>query len=259
MKTKRILTIRTPSGLSGDMLVAGLAKLADIDDSELNHFVSTIGVDQLNDCISIKAHHVNKISGWHAHIDLPHEHSHRNLGDISSIIDGSRLTGSAKSLALTAFEILARAEASVHNIAVDKVHFHEVGALDSILDTCLAAALLDSLAVKKVYCSPLPMCDGVIKCAHGLVMSPAPAVQEMLAGIPVYGADSYGETVTPTALAFLLATDAEFGVWPSMHVTRNVRSYGGRVLEGVPNGALFALGQEILSEPEKQAAGSPHP
>jgi uncharacterized protein (DUF111 family) len=116
-----------------------------------------------------------------------------------------------------------------------------VGALDSILDICLGAALYARLAPARLHCSPLPLCDGTIRCEHGPLASPAPAVQEMLVGVPVYGIDSRGETVTPTALAFLRAAGARFGGWPRGTVERVARAYGGRVLPGVPNGAMFFL------------------
>jgi uncharacterized protein (DUF111 family) len=229
------------------MLITGLAKVADIDADELNSLVDAIALPELSGCLSINAHHVNQISGWQSTIKLPHEHAHRSLKTIVDIIDQSRLTDGAKQLATHAFEILAQAEAKVHNIAVDKVAFHEVGALDSILDTCLAAALFDRLNVDVFYCSPLPLCDGIIRCDHGLITSPAPAVQEMLSGVPVYGINSRGETVTPTALAFLLAAKTTFGNWQALTVERVVRAYGGRVLSGVPNGAVFALGDTLSS------------
>jgi uncharacterized protein (DUF111 family) len=136
---------------------------------------------------------------------------------------------------------LAQAEATVHGCSVDEVHFHEVGALDSILDTCVAAALFTKIDPAEFHCSPLPMCDGIIRCEHGLLASPPPAVQEMLNGVPVYGADASGETVTPTALAFLKAAGARFGRWPQCEVVTSARAYGGKVFENLPNGANFFL------------------
>lgn len=118
----------------------------------------------------------------------------------------------------------------------------------SASDICLAAALLDRIAPAALVCSPLPLCDGIVRCAHGILAAPAPAVQEMLGGIPVYGIPSTGETVTPTALAFLRTAGARFGSWPAMTVETVVRAYGGRLLPGVPNGAIFALGRSLLPD-----------
>jgi len=223
------------------MLLTGLAQLAAVSNAELSAIVDSIGVEALHDCVTIEPHHVNWITGFQAHINLPHEHHHRTPGTINGIIDNSGLTDAAKALAKRAFAILAEAEATVHGCSVDDVHFHEVGALDSILDTCVAAALFTRIDPAAFYCSPLPMCDGIIRCEHGLLASPPPAVQEMLSGVPVYGADASGETVTPTALAFLKAADARFGKWPQCEIIRSARAYGGKVFETLPNGANFFL------------------
>jgi uncharacterized protein (DUF111 family) len=233
------IVLRTPSGISGDMLLTGLARLADVSNEELAALIDALGVPALTDTTKIEAHSVNGVSGWRASIDLPHEHHHRTLKTILDLIAKSALNDGAKALAARTFTILAEAEAKVHNIAVQEVHFHEVGALDSILDICIAAALFVRLGPARFHCSPLPICDGVIRCEHGLLASPPPAVQEMLTGIPVYGVDAQGETVTPTALAFLRAADARFGKWPPCEVRKAVRAYGGKVFANLPNGAIF--------------------
>ncbi|MDR2946508.1 MAG: DUF111 family protein, partial [Candidatus Adiutrix sp.] len=131
----------------------------------------------------------------------------------------------------------------VHGLAPEEVHFHEVGALDSIMDIGLVSLLLAKLAPDRIVCGPLPVCDGVIACQHGLLSSPAPAVMKLLTGVPVVGLASRGETVTPTGIALLKGMGAEFGLWPPLVVERQTLAYGNRLLEGVPNGALFVLGQ----------------
>jgi uncharacterized protein (DUF111 family) len=241
---KTSIVLRTPSGLSGDMLVTGLSKLAKLSDGDLNAFVDAIGLPNFHDVIAIKAHSVYGISGWQAQITLPAEHAHRTLGVITEIIAASALQPAAKKLSIDTFVHLGKAEAKIHDIPLDQVAFHEVGALDSILDICVSAALFTHITPANFYCSPLPMCDGVIRCEHGFLPSPAPAVQEMLRGVPVYGIESRGETVTPTALAFLQAAGAKFGKWPEANVEDVVRAFGGRILPGVPNGALFFLVSE---------------
>ncbi|MCK9543831.1 MAG: LarC family nickel insertion protein [Novosphingobium sp.] len=235
------IVLRTPSGISGDMLLTGLARLAGVSNAELSALVDRIGVDALRDCVTIEDTHVDWITGARARIDLPREHHHRTLRTILDIIEASTLTPEARALAAKAFTILAEAEAKVHACTVEEVHFHEVGALDSILDTCIAAALFTQIAPAAFHCSPLPLCDGTIRCEHGLLASPPPAVQEMLAGVPVYGVDAEGETVTPTALAFLKAAGVKFGKWPQCEVARAERVYGGKVFAGLPNGAMFFL------------------
>ena len=235
------IVLRTPSGISGDMLLTGLSRLADLNNGELTALVDSIGLPALHDAVRVEPHSVNHISGWKASIDLPHEHHHRTLPDIEKIIDNGELAGDAKQLAKETFRVLARAEAAIHGIPLEQVSFHEVGALDSILDICVSAALYCQINPHSFFCSPLPVCDGVIACDHGLLASPAPAVQEMLRDVPVYGIDSKGETITPTAIAFLRAAGAQFGKWPAGQIAEVARAYGGRILPGVPNGAMFFL------------------
>lgn len=235
------IVLRTPSGISGDMLLTGLSRLAGVNDGELSAMIDSIGLATLNDVVRIAPHNVNHISGWKASIKLPHEHHHRTFGDIEGIINNSGLTANAKQLARDTFYCLAEAESAIHGIPLEQVSFHEVGALDSILDICASAALFSQINPDSFYCSPLPVCDGVIRCEHGLLASPAPAVQEMLRNVPVYGIDSQGETITPTAIAFLRAAGAVFGKWPEGEIVEVARAYGGRVLPNVPNGAMFFL------------------
>jgi uncharacterized protein (DUF111 family) len=244
MKGKPVIVLRTPSGLSGDMLVTGLAKLAGATNEDLANLLADLKLPALQGSVMVRAHSVNNISGWKADVTLPEEHAHRTFSDIAHILQHSALTKAAQDLAIRTFQVLAEAEALVHGIDIDQVAFHEVGALDSILDIGLAAALYTSIGATALHCSPLPLCDGTIRCEHGLLASPAPAVQEMLIGVPVYGIKSRGETITPTAIAFLRGVDAHFGPWPAMQIRCTARAYGGRILTGVPNGAIFTLGEQ---------------
>ncbi|UCH62586.1 MAG: LarC family nickel insertion protein [Fidelibacterota bacterium] len=250
-----ILTIRTPSGISGDMLVAGLALMAQADRQALDAMVASLNLPDFSGSVLIEPVEVEGISGWRAQVSLPDSHDHRSYADIRKIIRASSLTPRAREYAGGTFRILAEAEGVVHSMPPEEVTFHEVGALDSILDICLSAGLVDLLAPDAIRCSPLPLCDGEVQSAHGLLTSPAPAVQHLLRDIPVYGIDSWGETVTPTALAILKALKTEFGLWPEMTVKRTARVYGSRVLPNVPNGAIFALGALNVGEkftPESQ-------
>jgi len=247
MLNKSILVIRTPSGLSGDMLVTGLARLAGEDENSsqavLEELLQSLRLPELSGTAHLEKRSVEGISGWGLSLTLPHSHEHRHLADVLAIIEGSRLNERARRLAAQTFSLLAQAEGSVHAIAADQVHFHEVGALDSILDVCLTAALFERLSPDHFVCSPLPVCDGSVRCAHGLLATPAPATLKLLEGMPVYGVESRGETLTPTAVALLKALDARFGPWPAMVIERQERAYGTRVLPGLPNGAIFAWGK----------------
>ena len=236
-----VVVIRPASGLSGDMLVAGLARLAGVGTEELATLAVGIGLPE--GCVGLERRAVNQVFGWGCRVNLPPEHHHRTLDDIRRIITAAKtMSPRARQLAETSFTLLAEAEGRVHDIPTEAVTFHEVGALDSILDMCLACILFDRLDPRELVCGPLPLCDGTVWCSHGKLPAPAPAVLDLMAGVPVTGIPSEGETVTPTAIALLKGLGARFGPWPSMTVSRTALVFGSRVLPGVANGALFALG-----------------
>jgi len=236
-----VLTIRANSGLSGDILLAGLLKMTELDEAEVEALLAAI-MPELAGTVSLVRKQVNHIGGWHALVNLPHQHEHRTLADITALITACGMGETAKRLATETFTLLARAEAAVHEKKPEDVHFHEVGALDSILDICMVCALFAKLAPSRFVVSPLPLADGWVTCAHGVIPVPAPAVLELLEGIPVRPFAGTGETVTPTAIALLRALGAEFGPWPAMWVERRALVYGTKVFADAPNGAIFAYG-----------------
>lgn len=240
---KRILTLRSLSGLSGDMMLAGLWGLSGLSRRKVDELVAKIGVPKLNGAVALKAISVGGISGFQAQVRLGHEHAHRTFSDIAGIVKASKLSPKTKTIALRAFSCLASAEAKIHGIQKSRVVFHEIGSLDSILDICLASALFCELKIDTFVSSPLPLCDGAIRCRHGVLLSPAPATLALLKDAEVSGLRSHGETVTPSAAALLKAMRVQFGPWPRMVLRASVHSYGTRTLPGVPNGAIFALGQ----------------
>ncbi|QEM69780.1 LarC family nickel insertion protein [Geobacter sp. FeAm09] len=237
----RVLTIRANSGLSGDILLAGLLRMTDTGEAETDRLLSAI-LPELSGTVRLAKRQVNHIGGWHAEVALPHQHEHRTLADITTLIAVSGMDDAAKRLATAAFTLLATAEAAVHGKKTEDVHFHEVGALDSILDICLSCELFTRLAPARFVVSPLPLADGGVACAHGIIPVPAPAVLELLEGIPVRPFPDEGETITPTAVALLRSLGATFGPWPAMRVERQALVYGSRVFVNAPNGAIFAWG-----------------
>jgi pyridinium-3,5-bisthiocarboxylic acid mononucleotide nickel chelatase len=222
------------------MMLAGLACMAGAGTQELGTMAGLIGLPQ--DCVSLERRAVNDVHGWGCRVSLPDTTTHRTWAEIRKLIAGSGLDPVAKTLAERTFALLAEAEGRVHGIPAAQVHFHEVGALDSILDICVCAELFARLSPSRLVCGPLPLCDGTVRCEHGLLPAPAPAVLELLQGVPVCPLASEGETVTPTGIAVLKGLGAEFGAWPTMTIERTALVYGGRVLPGVANGAVFALG-----------------
>lgn len=237
----RVLTIRAHSGLSGDMFLAGLLRMTDCDENALNKALVSI-LPELGGSVRLTRRLVNHIGGWHAEVSLPRQHEHRTLADILSLVDAGGMSGPAKHLAAEAFALIAHAEATVHGKRPEEVHFHEVGALDSILDICMSCELFVRLAPARLVVSPLPVADGSVVCAHGILPVPAPAVLELMEGIPVRPFPAEGETVTPTAVALLRAFGAVFGPWPAMRVERRALVYGTRVFPNAPNGTIFAFG-----------------
>ncbi len=243
----KILTIRAISGLSGDMLLTGLAVLNQAGKNHLMELVEALRIPHGKGIkIEVEEKSLNHIAGFGLHLVLPEveSHHHTHHSDIQEILEKSDLEPGAKKLAQRTFAILAEAEAAVHGKSVDNVAFHEVGALDSIVDIALCSALFARLAPDRFVCSPLPLADGCIPCAHGLLLSPAPAVLKMLENVSVRGFTGEGETITPTALALLKAFDASFGPWPAMAVKQTALVYGGKVFENAPNGSIFALGEK---------------
>lgn len=240
-----VLTVRAASGLSGDMILAGLACMLEAEQPLLDALVAELGLPGLHGCLTLEPRSVNQVAGRGCRVDLPHEHAHRTLADITDIIAQSAMAPRAAALAVEAFTLLAGAEARVHGKAVEAVAFHEVGALDSIVDMCVAASLFVRIGAARFVCSPLPMGDGGVFCAHGWIPTPAPAVLELLEGVTVCGFAGRGETVTPTAVALLKAFGAEFGPWPAMRVTRRALVYGTTVFPDAPNGAVWAFGPEL--------------
>ncbi len=238
---KSILTIRSYSGLSGDMILCGLLKMLDLPQEKIDELLINI-YPAFKGILKLEKKEIQHISGWHSHIELPHEHEHRTLKDILEIIRASDMSPEGARRAEKTFTLLAQAEGSVHGIPFTEVHFHEVGALDSILDICLACELLSLLDPDQIVVSPLPIADGSIVCAHGVIPSPAPAVQMLLEGVAVRPIATEGETITPTAIALLKANEVQFDQWPSMTIEKTALVYGDKVFEGIPNGALFAFG-----------------
>jgi len=145
------------------------------------------------------------LSGTHVEVIIPHEHVHRHLSDIVALIEPSSLHPWVKQKALSAFSLLASAEASVHGIDVEKVHFHEVGAMDAIIDIVGSCLGLHLLGVHDVYSSSVAVGTGTVECAHGIMPVPAPATSRLLQGVPVVPTSEPSELTTPTGAAVLTA------------------------------------------------------
>jgi uncharacterized protein (TIGR00299 family) protein len=173
-----------------------------------------------------------------------HAHGHgRSLTEIRSLIQGAKLNGPVKALAIRAFELLGHSEAKIHNVPVDEIHFHEVGAVDAIVDIVAASAGIHHLNVGAWRCSSINVGGGMVECAHGTFPVPAPATADLLRGLPTYSAHLQKELVTPTGAALLRAIEPEFGVQPAMKVEQIGYGAGTRNPQGFPNVLRLSVGE----------------
>ncbi|BBO73257.1 UPF0272 protein [Desulfosarcina widdelii] len=181
-------------------------------------------------------------------------HSHpRNYGDIVRLIDDGALSDKVKKASMDIFSRIAEAEAKVHRCEIEDVHFHEVGAVDSIVDIVGAALCLDYFNIESSTSSPLPLGSGFVDCAHGKLPIPAPATLEILNGIPVYGGSSDGEQVTPTGAGIIASIAREFGPIPPMKIERIGYGSGSRETCDTPN--LLRVFAGVRTDAQSQVTG----
>jgi hypothetical protein len=251
------------SGISGDMFLGALVdagvsvelfretaqrlrlgadlKFERVDRSGL----SAIKIDVLE-----PAHDHSHDSASHTH-DHDHTHSHdaaehvhgRSLFVIRELIQQASLAPEVKQIAISAFEFLGAAEAKMHDVPIEEVHFHEVGAVDAIVDIVCGSAGAFSLGVDRWICSPLNVGSGMVRCAHGVFPIPAPATLELLHGAPIYSEGPEGERVTPTGAALIRALGCSFGSVPSMTATATGYGAGSRNTKDYPNVLRLTLGE----------------
>jgi uncharacterized protein (TIGR00299 family) protein len=187
----------------------------------------------------------------------PHSHSHehsRGLGEIRKIISAASISESAKKTAIDIFEALGRAEAKIHDTAIDSVHFHEVGAVDAIVDIVCAAVGAEALRVDEIICSPLNVGGGVMQCAHGTFPVPAPATVELLKDAPVYSSGLQAELVTPTGAAIVRTLVSRFAAFPEMKIEKSGYGAGSRDFAGHPNVVRLTIGEAASTLAAKTAS-----
>jgi pyridinium-3,5-bisthiocarboxylic acid mononucleotide nickel chelatase len=195
------------------------------------------GVASLGMPVRIEIEKVRKggFAATHVRVEAPEEKEHRFLPEIEDIVARGKLTPRQRELALKIFRRLAQAEAAVHGLPLEKVHFHEVGALDSIADIVGAAIGVDSLGVERFTSSPVPTGTGMVQCAHGLMPIPAPGTAQLLKGVPIRPCNIKAELTTPTGAAILTAVVAGWGELPAMTVESIGHGAGRRELIEQPN------------------------
>jgi uncharacterized protein (TIGR00299 family) protein len=216
------------AGLELDQLSAELAKL------NLSHF-------------QLKVRQVQKmgIGGSQALVEIDpehHEHHHRRLGDILEILHQSALDEWIQQKSAAIFQRLAEAEARVHRQLIEEVHFHEVGAMDAIIDVVGAVAGVRALGIETIICSAFHLGSGTVACAHGTLPVPAPATAELIKGVPTYASGVTGELMTPTGAAILTTLSSSFGPLPEMKIEQI--GYGAGTSEHkIPNLLRLMIGQ----------------
>ncbi len=211
----KILYFDCSSGISGDMTLGALVD-AGADLNEIQGGIDSLGLPACR----LRAENVKRrgFRGLKIHVEAADEKAHRHLHHITRMIDGSRLNERQKDMARRVFERLAAAEAHVHGTTMEKVHFHEVGAVDSIADIVGCAIGLDLLGIDEIVCSPIPTGSGYITIEHGRVAVPAPATAELLRGIPLAASSVTAELTTPTGAAIAATLASRFGNLPSLAI-----------------------------------------
>lgn len=212
----RIAYLDCASGISGDMMLGALLD-AGVELAAVQAGIDSLGLPNCR----LVTREVKKQGFRALQLTVEHqpEHKHRHLHHITAMIDGSTLTARQRDLASRIFRRLAEAEAKVHGTTIEKVHFHEVGAVDSIADIVGSAIAWDLLGVDKVFASPIPTGYGFVEIAHGRCAIPAPATAELLRGVPLAASDVEGELTTPTGAAIIATLAESFGPLPEMTIT----------------------------------------
>ena len=179
----------------------------------------------------------------HEHGEHAHSHSHRGLKEIRQIINQASISQSAKDRAIKVFGVLGAAEAKVHNSDIEKIHFHEVGAIDAIVDIVCASVGAEALGVDEWICSPLNVGGGTVVCAHGTFPIPAPATLELLKNAPVYSGEIQKELVTPTGAAIVSVLASRYANFPTMKPQKTAYGAGTRNFKNFPNVVRLTIGE----------------
>jgi pyridinium-3,5-bisthiocarboxylic acid mononucleotide nickel chelatase len=250
---QRILYFDCLSGISGDMTLGALLDLG-LDCDAFLAQLKCLNIDGYR--LEIGPRQVKSITGTDFNVIIEKgagapPHRHRDLADITTIIKDSAIPVEAKRLSLAIFDRIAQAEAKVHGTTPERIHFHEVGAIDSLVDIVGTAIAIVQLEIDRIGSSPLPMGTGFIECAHGQLPTPAPATIEILKGVPVYATGIQGELVTPTGAAIIQTLADSFGPIPPMTIDQIGYGTGKTDFEH-PNVLRVFLGTTAATRPHRR-------
>ncbi len=244
----RVLKIEAFSGASGDMFLGALAGLTNSYE-ELVKLPELLNLQKDAEVIISEVNRNGIVCKHVKVVELVPQHHHRHLKNILELIDSSKLTDNAKNIAIDIFNIIGLAESNVHGIPLEKIHFHEVGAVDSIIDICGTAYLLDKLKIKETYLTELVTGKGFVKTAHGMLPVPCPATKLIIEGLPYKFGDEEGEKLTPTGAAIIKYLNPKTEL-PSMLDLST--SYGtGEKDFNIPNVLRLSV-SELLDSPKNE-------
>lgn len=230
------------SGVSGDMLLAALLH-AGLSEDRLREELAKLPINDVE--ITLTATTDQAIAARRVEIRSTRQQELRHLPDLLDILSRSRLSEKVCTTSAAIFTAIATAEAKIHGIAVDQVHFHEIGAIDTIIDVVGTVVGLELLGIKRLIASPLPLGRGFVQCAHGRLPLPAPAVCELLRDVPTYGVEIEQELVTPTGAALISGLAGSYGPMPSMTITATGYGAGSHILpHAQPNLLRLIIGRE---------------
>ncbi|MEI6208058.1 MAG: nickel pincer cofactor biosynthesis protein LarC [Desulfuromonadales bacterium] len=239
-----ILYLDCYAGISGDMTVAALLDLG-VPLEYLRSELGTLALPPDSYALSTSRTERQHVTALKFDVAVHDHHTHRHYAGIDTMIADSGLSGAVKGRARAIFRRLAEAEAKVHCVDVEEVHFHEVGAVDSIVDIVGTAICLEYLHVDQINVSALPLGSGFVETAHGRLPIPAPATVELLKGLPLHGACGQGERVTPTGAAIVAALAGGFGTQPAMLLEKSGCGAGRKDFTDCPNILRAFLGRSI--------------
>jgi uncharacterized protein (TIGR00299 family) protein len=241
----KILSYDCFSGISGDMNLGAMIDLG-IEKEYLINELNKLNMEGWE--LQTERDQRHGIFGTKATVkQTKHEHAHRHLSDIKKIVFDSSLDSKVKELSMKIFTIIAEAEAKVHNSSIEEVHFHEVGAIDSIIDVVGAAICFNALNVDTVLVSPVELGGGVVQCDHGKLPVPAPATAEIIKGIPVTKGGVDFEATTPTGAAIIAAFGTHFGSNMVFKTEKSGYGIGHKKHDEVPNILRVTLGETVAA------------
>lgn len=233
------------AGASGNMVLGALIALG-VDRDALKSELAKLNVPDFE--LAVETVDRSGISSTHVNVVIPDEKAHRHLHHIVDIIENSTLSDSVKQRSKAIFTKLAEAEAKVHGTDVQKVHFHEVGALDAIIDIVGSCIGFEMLGIERFTASKLHVGSGFVDMAHGKFPVPPPAVAEIVSNIPIYSTEIEGELLTPTGAAIIATVCSEFGKLPEMKVEKSGYGAGTREYKGFPNVLRLMIGESTAQD-----------